>query len=85
VRQLAVFVLTLGGFGIGTNEFVSMRLPAHFTWRLGATESTAGQAISAYALGVVVGVPAPRRVAARVPRRSLLMTLFTISTQPSRI
>ena len=57
VRWLAVLALALGGFGIGTTEFVAMGLLPDIAVSLGITEPTAGHVISAYALGVVIGAP----------------------------
>ena len=57
VRWLAVLALALGGFGIGTTEFVAMGLLPDIAASLGITEPTAGHVISAYALGVVIGAP----------------------------
>ncbi|MBS1691162.1 MAG: MFS transporter [Actinobacteria bacterium] len=80
VRWLAVFALALGGFGIGTTEFVAMGLLPDIAASLGVTEPTAGHVISAYALGVVVGAPVIAAVAARVPRRTLLLVLMAVFT-----
>ena len=57
VRWLAVFALALGGFGIGTTEFVAMGLLPDIAASFGVTEPIAGHVISAYALGVVLGAP----------------------------
>ena len=68
-RALAVSALALGGFGIGTTEYVAMGLLPEIAADLGITEPTAGHTISAYALGVVVGAPLFAVLAARVPVR----------------
>lgn len=80
VRWLAVFALALGGFGIGTAEFVAMGLLPDIATGFGITEPTAGHVISAYALGVVVGAPVLAAVTARVPRRVLLLGLMAVFT-----
>ncbi|TFV61135.1 MFS transporter [Mycobacterium sp. PS03-16] len=80
VRWLAVLALALGGFGIGTTEFVAMGLLPDIATSLGVTEPTAGHVISAYALGVVVGAPLIAALTARVPRRTLLLTLMAVFT-----
>ncbi|MBU8809005.1 MFS transporter [Mycolicibacterium goodii] len=80
VRWLAVFALALGGFGIGTAEFVAMGLLPDIASGFGITEPTAGHVISAYALGVVVGAPVLAAVTARVPRRALLLGLMAVFT-----
>ena len=53
----ALFALALGGFGIGTTEFATMGMLPEIATDLGAPIPTAGHAITAYALGVVVGAP----------------------------
>lgn len=77
-RRLAVLALALGGFGIGTTEFVAMGLLPDIASDLRITEPTAGHVISAYALGVVVGAPLIATLAARVPRRTLLLVLMVV-------
>lgn len=80
VRWLAVFALALGGFGIGTTEFVAMGLLPDIATSFGVTEPTAGHVISAYALGVVVGAPTIATLTARLPRRALLLGLMAVFT-----
>lgn len=88
VRWLAVVALALGGFGIGTTEFVAMGLLPDIAIALGVSEPTAGHVISAYALGVVVGAPLIAALTARMARRKLLlalMALFTIGNLASMV
>ncbi|MEV7430572.1 MFS transporter [Nocardioides sp. NPDC092400] len=73
---LAVLALAVGGFAIGTTEFVTMGLLPQIADGIGVSEPTAGHVISAYALGVVVGVPILSFFAARLPRRGLLVGLM---------
>lgn len=80
VRMLAVFALALGGFGIGTTEFVAMGLLPDIATGFGISEPTAGHVISAYALGVVVGAPVIAALTARWPRKALLLTLMAVFT-----
>jgi DHA1 family inner membrane transport protein len=80
VRWLAVLALAVGSFGIGTTEFVAMGLLPDIASGLGISEPTAGHVISAYALGVVVGAPLIAALAARVPRKTLLIVLMTVFT-----
>nr|WP_072687465.1 MFS transporter [Rhodococcus marinonascens] len=75
-----MIALALGGFGIGTTEFVAMGLLPEMASGLGVTEPTAGHVISAYALGVVVGAPLIAALAARVPRKTLLIALMAAFT-----
>ena len=80
VRRLAVVALALGGFGIGTTEFVSMGLLPDIATGLRVSEPVAGHVISAYALGVVVGAPLIASLTARMPRRTLLLALMAVFT-----
>ncbi len=76
----AMLALALGGFGIGTTEFVTMGLLPDIAADFGISEPTAGHAVSAYALGVVVGAPLIAALAARVPRKKLLIALMVAFT-----
>jgi DHA1 family inner membrane transport protein len=73
---VAVLALAVGGFTIGTTEFVTMGLLPRIADGIDVSEPTAGHVISAYALGVVVGVPILSFFAARLPRRGLLVALM---------
>lgn len=79
-RTLAMLALSMGGFGIGTTEFASMGLLPDIATTMGISEPSAGHMISAYALGVVVGAPTIAALAARVPRRMLLLVLMVAFT-----
>ncbi len=81
---MALFALALGGFGIGCSEFVTMGLLPQLAHSLlpdlmaSAPEqglAQAGHAISAYALGVVVGAPLLSLLAVRWNRRALIILL----------
>ncbi|SFR86893.1 MFS transporter, DHA1 family, inner membrane transport protein [Agromyces sp. CF514] len=87
--RLALLALALGGFGIGSTEFVAMGLlpeigrdllPALAASSPDDANAQAGWIISAYALGVVVGAPTIAAVAARWPRKRLLLTLLVVFT-----
>lgn len=73
---LAIAALAVGGFAIGTTEFVTMGLLPQIAAGTGVDIPTAGHYVSAYALGVVVGAPLIAVLAARVPRKGLLMGLM---------
>lgn len=73
---LAEFTLALGGFALGTGEFASMGLLPGIAGDLGVPIPTAGLAISAYALGVVVGAPVIAAAFARASRRAMLAGLM---------
>jgi len=95
--RFALLALALGGFGIGTTEFVAMGLlpeiaadllPSAYASDPEATIGQAGLMISSYALGVVVGAPTIAALAARFPRRGLLLALaiaFTLGTLASAL
>lgn len=88
----SLLALALGGFGIGSTEFVVMGLlpdiardllPDLYVSNYGDAISQTGWLISAYALGVVVGAPTIAALAARFPRKTLLLSLlaaFTLGT-----
>jgi DHA1 family inner membrane transport protein len=90
--RLALLALAIGGFGIGTTEFVALGLlpniahdllPALYAQSSAAANAQAGWLVSAYALGVVVGAPTIAAFSARFPRKNLLVVLaavFTLST-----
>ena len=54
---VAVLALAMGGFAIGTTEFVVMGLLPQIAEGVGVSIPTAGHIISAYAVGVVIGAP----------------------------
>ncbi|WP_348786903.1 MFS transporter [Leifsonia sp. NPDC080035] len=95
--RLALLALALGGFGIGSTEFVAMGLlpniahdllPQVYAQSPDAANAQAGWIISAYALGVVVGAPTIAALAARWPRKKLLLWLlvaFTVGTIASAL
>ena len=72
----SLLALALGGFGIGTTEFATMGVLPDIAGDLGASIPTAGHAITAYALGVVVGAPLFAVLGARVPRKGMLLVLM---------
>ncbi|WP_328823221.1 MFS transporter [Metallococcus carri] len=72
----ALVSLAIGGFAIGTTEFVTMGILPEIAHGVSVDIPTAGSIVSAYALGVVVGAPAIAMVGARVPRRVLLIGLM---------
>ena len=73
---LAIVALALGGFAIGTTEFVTMGLLPDIARGVDASIPSAGHLISAYALGVVVGAPVIAALGARLPRRLLALGLM---------
>ncbi|MCU1603721.1 MAG: Arabinose efflux permease family protein [Modestobacter sp.] len=74
---LAIGALALGGFAVGTAEFVTMGLLPDISRGVDVDIPTGGHVISAYAVGVVVGAPVIAAVGARLPRRLLAVGLMT--------
>lgn len=74
----AVLALGVGGFSIGTGEFVIMGLLPEVANDIGVSIPQAGHVISAYALGVVIGAPVLAVLAAGWNRRALLIALMGI-------
>ncbi len=72
----ATVALAMGGFAIGTTEFVTMGLLPEIADGVGVSIPRAGHVISLYALGVVVGAPVIAVFGARLPRRGLLLALM---------
>jgi MFS transporter, DHA1 family, inner membrane transport protein len=77
VPGLAILALAMGGFAIGTTEFMVMGLLPQIADGVDVSIPTAGHLISAYAVGVVVGAPVLAVAGARLPRRALLVALMT--------
>lgn len=78
-RRLVVLIeiaLAAGGFGIGTGEFAIMGLLPDVATTYGVSVPLAGQVITAYALGVVIGAPLIAVLAAKLPRKTLLLLLM---------
>ena len=73
---LALLALAVGGFAIGTTEFVTMGLLPEVAAGTGTDIPTAGHYVSAYALGVVVGAPLIAVFAARLRRKTVLISLM---------
>lgn len=75
---LIELALAVGSFGIGTGEFAIMGLLPNLAQEFNVTTPQAGYAISAYALGVVVGAPIIAVLAAKLARQTLLLLLMAV-------
>ncbi|WP_237111604.1 MFS transporter [Nocardioides sp. WS12] len=73
---LAILALAVGGFTIGTTEFMTMGVLPEVAEGVDVSVPTAGHIISAYAIGVVVGVPILAFFGAALPRRAMLVWLM---------
>ncbi len=74
--KLILLALAMGGFAIGTSEFVVMGLISEIARSLGVDEPRVGHVVSAYALGVVVGAPLLAILGTRASRRGMLLALM---------
>jgi MFS transporter, DHA1 family, inner membrane transport protein len=73
----ALLAVAVGGFAIGTGEFVMMGLLPQVAADLSVSIPKAGELISAYALGVVVGAPLLTAFCVRFPRKNVLLVLMS--------
>ncbi len=79
--NIPLLALALGAFGIGVTEFSPMGMLPTIANDLAVSIPRAGMLISAYAFGVLIGVPFMILVFANMSRRNLLllsMGIFTI-------
>ncbi|PYG97691.1 MFS transporter, partial [Arthrobacter stackebrandtii] len=70
--------MALGSFAIGTGEFAIMGLMPDIANNLQLSEPQVGHAISAYALGVMVGAPTLAILGARLLRKHMLLLLMAL-------
>jgi DHA1 family inner membrane transport protein len=70
-----ILALAIGGFGIGTGEFVPMGLLPEIADSVHVSIPDAGHVVSAYAVGVVVGAPLIAMFGAHFARRPLLVAM----------
>ncbi|MFF3203872.1 MFS transporter [Streptomyces sp. NPDC002962] len=75
---LALLALALVAFGIGTTEFATMGLLPQIADGVGVSVPHAGNIVSAYALGVVVGAPLLTGIGARIAHKRLLLLLSAL-------
>lgn len=75
-RTAALLTLTFGTFVVGTGEFAIMGMLPEFAQSLNLSLADAGYAITAYALGVVIGAPLITILGARLSRKELLLVLL---------
>ncbi|WP_039946912.1 Cmx/CmrA family chloramphenicol efflux MFS transporter [Streptomyces sp. NRRL S-118] len=75
---LAVYVLGLSVFALGTSEFMLSGLLPPIADDMNVSIPRAGLLISAFAIGMVVGAPLLAVATLRLPRRTTLITLITV-------
>ncbi|MEM5542721.1 MFS transporter [Sulfitobacter sp. AS92] len=73
---LALWALTISIFAVGTTEFVIVGLIPTIAADLGVSLPSAGLFVSLYALGVTIGAPVLTALTARLPRKTLLLSLL---------
>jgi DHA1 family chloramphenicol resistance protein-like MFS transporter len=74
---LAVYILGLSVFALGTSEFMLSGLLPPLAEDMDVSIPTAGLLISAFAIGMVVGAPLLAVVTLRLPRRATLIALIS--------
>lgn len=75
---VAVHVLGLAVFALGTSEFMLSGLLPPIAEDMGVTIPQAGLLISAFAIGMVVGAPLLAVATLRLPRRTTLIALISL-------
>ncbi|MET9467500.1 Cmx/CmrA family chloramphenicol efflux MFS transporter [Streptomyces sp. NPDC006544] len=75
---VAVYVLGLSVFALGTSEFMLSGLLPPIAEDMGVTIPQAGLLISAFAIGMVVGAPLLAVATLRLPRRTTLVSLISL-------
>ncbi|MFJ4920957.1 Cmx/CmrA family chloramphenicol efflux MFS transporter [Streptomyces sp. NPDC088725] len=75
---LAVYILGLSVFALGTSEFMLSGLLPPLAEDMDVSIPTAGLLISAFAIGMVVGAPLLAVATLRLPRRATLIALISV-------
>ncbi|MGW6707291.1 Cmx/CmrA family chloramphenicol efflux MFS transporter [Streptomyces sp. NPDC054956] len=75
---VAVYVLGLSVFALGTSEFMLSGLLPPIAEDMGVTIPRAGLLISAFAIGMVIGAPLLAVATLRLPRRTTLLALISL-------
>ncbi|WXL27438.1 MFS transporter [Ectopseudomonas mendocina] len=81
ILSIPLFALAMGGFVVGSSEFIIMGLLPELAADLHVSLADAGLLVTAYALGVVIGAPLLGPLLDRIARRKaviLLMLAYTI-------
>ncbi|WP_330335119.1 MFS transporter [Streptomyces sp. NBC_00536] len=75
---VAVYILGLSVFALGTSEFMLSGLLPPIAEDMGVSIPQAGLLISAFAIGMVVGAPLLAVATLRLPRRTTLISLISL-------
>ncbi|MFN3766909.1 MAG: MFS transporter [Ectopseudomonas guguanensis] len=78
--SLPLLALALGGFVVGSSEFIIMGLLPELAADLQISLADAGLLVTAYALGVVLGAPLLGPLLDRAPRRTAVIALMLAYT-----
>jgi DHA1 family inner membrane transport protein len=73
-----ILALTMSAFAIGVAEFVIAGLLPDISHDLGVSIPAAGQLVTAYAMGVVVGAPLLAIATSKLPRKTVLLAMLGI-------
>lgn len=76
--SLPLLALALGGFVVGSSEFIIMGLLPEVAADLHVSLARAGLLVSAYAMGVVIGAPLLGPLLGRLPRKRALLALMSV-------
>ena len=74
----AIYALALAAFAIGSAEFIISGILPPLADDLAVSIPTAGLLVSAYAIGVAIGGPLLTLLTARVPPKTLIVTLLVV-------
>ncbi|MFJ7156158.1 Cmx/CmrA family chloramphenicol efflux MFS transporter [Streptomyces sp. NPDC101118] len=75
---VAVYILGLSVFALGTSEFMLSGLLPPIAEDMGVSIPQAGLLISAFAIGMVIGAPLLAVATLRLPRRTTLISLISL-------
>jgi DHA1 family chloramphenicol resistance protein-like MFS transporter len=75
---IAVYILGLSVFALGTSEFMLSGILQPLARDLGVSIPQAGLLVSAFAIGMVVGAPVLAAATLRLPRRTTLIALLAV-------
>lgn len=83
--QLVLLALSVSAFVVGTAEYIIAGLLPQVASDLHISVGAAGQAVTAYALGVVIGGPIVTILTVRLPRKGLALGLMALFAAGSAV
>jgi MFS transporter, DHA1 family, inner membrane transport protein len=75
---IPILALTMSAFAVGTAEFVIAGLLPDISRDLDVSIPAAGQLVTAYAIGVVIGAPLLAIATSKLPRKAVLLLMLGI-------